>query len=199
MGRSKRAETPTGWWRRLYDWWQRTTGVSPPTRKRGARQRSPEGPGLGAALDPSSGSVGGSAPAIAPQNSRGFLTRWLGNAGERVAARHLRRQGMRILHRQYRTPMGEIDLIAQDGETLVFVEVKTRRGLSAGLPAEAVDRRKQAQLTRLALVFLKKHRLLDHPARFDVVAIVWPESGRRPQITHYPNAFEAIGNGQMFS
>ncbi len=195
MGRSKRAETPTSWWRRLCDWWQPTTGSPRAPRKRRARQASPAGPAPGTSPSP----AGDSAPEFSPPQSRGLLTRWLGNAGERLAARHLRRLGMRILHRQYRTPMGEIDLIAQDGQTLVFVEVKTRRGISAGLPAEAVDRRKQAQLTRLALVFLKKHRLLDRPARFDVVAIVWPEAGGRPQVTHYPNAFEAVGHGQMFS
>lgn len=138
-------------------------------------------------------------PRPAAGESRGILTRWLGDAGERLAARHLRRLGMRILFRQYRTPAGEIDLIAQQGKTVVFVEVKTRRGVSAGLPAEAVDHRKQAQLTRLALAFLKRHRLLDHPARFDVVAIVWPAPGSPPVVTHYPNAFEAVGHGQMFS
>jgi len=129
----------------------------------------------------------------------GWLTLWLGDAGERLAARHLRRAGLRVLLRRYRTPQGEIDLICREGQTVVFVEVKTRRGTGKGLPAEAVDLAKQRQLTRLALAFLKQHRLLDHPARFDVVGIVWPGADTPPVITHYRNAFEAQGLRQMYS
>jgi len=81
----------------------------------------------------------------------------------------------------------------------VFVEVKTRRHTGRGLPAEAVHADKQAQLTRLALVFLKKHRLLDSPARFDVVAITWSSDTAAPDIVHYRNAFPPVGRGQMFS
>jgi putative endonuclease len=123
----------------------------------------------------------------------------LGDAGERLAARHVQGLGLRILFRRYRTPLGEIDLIARDGGTVVFVEVKTRRGTWTGPPADAVDDAKQRQLTRLALSFLKRYRLLEHPARFDVVAIVWPGDGVPPQITYYRGAFEARGEGQMFS
>lgn len=124
---------------------------------------------------------------------------WLGSEGERLAARYLRRQGFRILARRYRTALGEVDLIARDGNCVVFVEVKTRKSSGAGLPYEAVHHAKQEQLTRLALAFLKKHNLLEFPARFDVVAIVWGEDGQEPQITHYRNAFEPIGRGQMYS
>jgi putative endonuclease len=123
----------------------------------------------------------------------------LGNAGERAAARFLRRQGFRILARSHRTPLGEIDLIATDGPTIVFVEVKTRRTDETGLPFEAVDQRKQRQLTKLALAFLKAKGWLERPARFDVVSIVWPGRGVAPEITHYRNAFEAVGRGQFFS
>ncbi len=126
---------------------------------------------------------------------RAFLNRFLGDQGERAAARFLRRQGFRVLLRGFRTKRGEIDLIARDGKTLVFVEVKSRR---QGAPAEAVTPEKQRRLTLAALEFLKKHRLLDHPARFDVVAIVWPENQREPSIEHFRNAFEAVGRGQMF-
>ncbi len=129
----------------------------------------------------------------------GWTAGWLGNEGERLAARFLRRQGYRILARRYRTVLGEIDLVARDGACIVFVEVKTRRTESAGLPHEAVDRAKQAQLTRLALVFLKRYRLLEQSARFDIVSIVWEGSGAEPQIVHYKNAFEPPGRGQMFS
>ena len=130
---------------------------------------------------------------------RGWLARWLGNRGERAAARYLRRQGFRILARQHSTRLGEIDLIALDGDCVVFVEVKTRRSESAGHPVEAVTPEKQRQLTRLALAWLKQHNLLEHRARFDVVAVLWPEGSRRPEIQHYRNAFEPVGFGQMYS
>ena len=130
---------------------------------------------------------------------RGLLARWLGDRGERAAARYLRRQGFKILARQHSNRLGEIDLIALDGDCVVFVEVKTRRSDSAGLPVEAVTPEKQRQLTRLALAWLKQHNLLENRARFDVVAILWPENSREPEITHYRNAFEPVGFGQMYS
>lgn len=130
---------------------------------------------------------------------RGWLARLLGNKGERQAARFLRRLGYRIVARQHKNQFGEIDLIALDGDCVVFVEVKTRRSTAAGHPAEAVDSAKQRQLTRLALVWLKQQGLLEHRARFDVVAILWPEDAGRPEIEHYRNAFEPVGSGQMYS
>ena len=126
---------------------------------------------------------------------RAVWNRLLGEGGERAAARYLRRKGLRILVRNYRVAQGEVDLIGRDGATVVFIEVKTRR---QGAPAEAVTPEKQRRLTLAALHFLKKHRLLEHPCRFDVVAVVWPEGQRRPDIEHIPNAFEAVGRGQMF-
>lgn len=132
-----------------------------------------------------------------PTSGFGALwNRWLGARGEREAARFLRRQGMRILVRGYRTRLGEVDLIARDGSTLVFVEVKTRR---QGEPAEAVTVEKQRRLTLAALHFLKRHGLLETvPCRFDVVAIVWPEAQGTPRIDHFRAAFEAVGKGQFF-
>src|ERR1051325_4336086 len=115
---------------------------------------------------------------------RAFLQRLLGDRGEREAARYLRRQGFRILLRGYRTPRGEIDLIARDGDTVVFIEVKTRR---EGEPAEAVTPEKERRLALAALHFLKRHALLDERSRFDVVAVVWPASARVPTIEHIPN------------
>jgi putative endonuclease len=122
----------------------------------------------------------------------------LGKRGERSAERYLKRLGYRIVRRGERTSAGEIDLVAVDGRVVVFVEVKTRASHDAGHPAEAVDRHKQQRLTRLALTFLKQHDLLEHAARFDVVAITWPVGARRPVIEHYKNAFEPTGRGQMF-
>lgn len=126
---------------------------------------------------------------------RAFLGKMLGDRGESAAARHLKKQGMRVLRRGFRTARGEIDLIARDGDTLVFVEVKTRR---RGEPAEAVTTEKQRRLTLAALEFLKRHNLLEQRSRFDVVAILWPDDNAVPTIEHYRNAFEAQGRGQMF-
>lgn len=131
--------------------------------------------------------------------TRGWWTRWLGNEGERLARRHLQRLGYKIVARQFRNQWGELDLIALDGDCLVFVEVKTRRADVPGHPIEAVHPRKQAKLTRLALGFLKKKKLLDHAARFDVVTVLRPEGGGDPVIEHFRNAFPPVGRGQMFS
>jgi putative endonuclease len=126
---------------------------------------------------------------------RGLWTRLLGDRGEREAARYLRRRGQRIITRGYHTPWGEIDLVARDGDVLVFIEVKTRR---RGDPAEAVTPEKQRRLTLAGLHFLRRHRLLEQRSRFDVVAIVWADARRPPQIEHFKGAFEAVGRGQWF-
>lgn len=122
---------------------------------------------------------------------RGILNRLLGDRGERVAAKFLKRKGYRILARQSRSRIGEIDLIAQDGEVIVFVEVKTRSSANAGHPAEAITFTKRKQLTRAALAWLKRRRLFEHHSRFDVIAITWED--REPVIEHFQNAFEAVG------
>ncbi|HEX6983987.1 MAG TPA: YraN family protein [Planctomycetaceae bacterium] len=127
-------------------------------------------------------------------------TRLFGDRGERAAARHLRRQGMRVIARQHRSRLGEIDLIALDAGCVVFVEVKTRKSDAAGRPEEAVTPAKQRKLTRLALEYLKRRRWLGRKsARFDVVAVTWPDGCRRPEIVHYRNAFEPVGVDGMFS
>jgi putative endonuclease len=131
------------------------------------------------------------------------MKRWLrgilGSQGERQAASFLKKSGFRILARGVTNQFGEIDLIALDGDVVVFVEVRTRRSWEAGHPAESITPEKQARLTRAALVFLKQKRLLEHRSRFDVVAITWPEDQRPPQIEHYRNAFEPDGRGQFFA
>jgi putative endonuclease len=98
-----------------------------------------------------------------------------------------------------RSRLGELDLVAVDGRTVVFVEVKTRHSHDAGHPAEAVDAHKQQRLTRAALAYLKRHGLLECPSRFDVVAVTWTDAAKKPTIEHFQNAFEAVGQGQMFS
>lgn len=123
----------------------------------------------------------------------------LGRAGEQCAARFLQRLGYRIVARGVRYAKGELDLVAWDGSTIVFVEVKTRVSNQRGLPGEAVDLRKQRRMTLAALLYLKRRRLLDHPCRFDVVSIVWPPSSRQPEIELTRNAFEAVGSEGFFS
>lgn len=137
-----------------------------------------------------------------------MLRRWLdalrtprplGERGERAAERYLRRRRYKIVARRLRTQLGELDLVAVDGRTIVFVEVKTRASHEAGHPTEAITRDKQRRLSRLALAYLKRHGLLEYAARFDVVAVTWPPDARRPLIEHFPNAFEPPGQGQMFA
>jgi putative endonuclease len=123
----------------------------------------------------------------------------LGQRGEEAAARYLKRKGYHILARHLDSPLGELDIIAVDNRTVVFVEVKTRRSADAGHPAEAINRQKQSRMTRAALAYLKAHGLLQYAARFDVVAITWPENSRRPTIEHFPNAFSPVGEGQFYS
>ena len=140
---------------------------------------------------------------ILPERIGAWLRRWfpekpLGRRGEEVAARYLRRRGYRILARGQSWKGGELDIVALRSDTIVFVEVRTRRSDLPMRPEESVDQLKQRRLTRLAVGYLKRHHLFDHPARFDVIAIVWPE-GRRPDIRHIENAFPATGFPGFFS
>ncbi len=130
---------------------------------------------------------------------RTFPRKTLGQRGEAEAARYLQRLGYLILARSRRLSPGELDLVALDGRTIVFIEVKTRRSAETGHPSEAVDNIKQRKLTRLAVTFMKRHGLLEHPARFDVIAITWPEGRSKPTIEHYINAFEAVGKNEFYS
>jgi putative endonuclease len=115
----------------------------------------------------------------------------LGLLGERAAEKFLKRKGYKIVARNLRMRGGELDLVAVDGRTIVFVEVKTRRSHDAGTPAEAIDARKEAHMTRAAMLFLKRHSLEGYSCRFDVVAITWRDKSKQPQIEHFINAFEA--------
>jgi putative endonuclease len=108
-----------------------------------------------------------------------------GAFGEERASEYLRRRGFEILARNVRTAYGEIDIIARDGETVVFVEVKSRRGRQGGTALEAVDARKRKRLSRLALAFLARAGWLDRPARFDVIAVASDGA-----CTHVANAFD---------
>lgn len=123
----------------------------------------------------------------------------LGERGERAAARFLRRLGWHVVATRRRHRYGEIDIIAVGGQTIVFVEVKSRRSEQFGRPAEAIDAIRQARLTRAALAFLKGHGLLEYASRFDVIEVIWPEHARRPTFRHIRNAFPAVGHRQFFS
>ena len=116
----------------------------------------------------------------------------LGNRGEETAAAYLEQKGYAILERQYRTPVGEIDLIARDGRTLAFIEVKTRRSARYGQPAAAVGREKQRRITRAAMWYMmnKKRQGETPPCRFDVVEIYATPEGAW-NVRHLENAFEA--------
>jgi putative endonuclease len=113
----------------------------------------------------------------------------LGEEGERVAARFLEARGYRILERNYRTRRGEIDLIAEDGRVLVFVEVKVRLDDRFGGPAAAITRAKQARIARLAQQYLAWRRVGDRPCRFDVV-LIWGADPKTRRIELLPGAFE---------
>ena len=114
----------------------------------------------------------------------------LGDRGENVAAKYLRTQGFKIIERNFRCATGEIDIVARDGKTLVFVEVKTRLSDDDVTPEEQVHGHKQHQVTKAARFYLTRYGHPQPPARFDVIAIVWPQ-GREPQIRHTTDAFEA--------
>jgi len=114
----------------------------------------------------------------------------LATAGERLAARALARSGYRMVARNYTCSAGEIDLIALDGDTIVFVEVKTRRSDEAAFPEANVTWHKKRQLVRVARYFLHAKAAEDRPSRFDVVSVVIGDQGE-PQVEHFVNAFEA--------
>ncbi|HEV3263041.1 MAG TPA: YraN family protein [Gemmataceae bacterium] len=134
-----------------------------------------------------------------PSPTKPWWRRWFGNRSERAAGRFLRRLGYRILARNYTCPQGELDLVALDGRCIVFVEVRSTETEDPLRPAASVDAAKQRRLTDLALQFLQRHRLLDQPARFDVLAVSWPAGQGQPVIVHYRQAFEAVGRFQMYS
>lgn len=110
-----------------------------------------------------------------------------GKIGEIIAAKHLEAKGFKIIAKNYKNKIGEIDLIAKDGDYLVFVEVKTRLSAAFGNPVEAVNFYKQRKIRQVALAYLKQHKLLEQNCRFDVVSII----GQADDcvITHIENAF----------
>ena len=114
----------------------------------------------------------------------------LGRRGEDEAARYLQRLGYRIVGRRERVLRGDIDIVALDGRTVVFVEVRSRSDTRHGHPAETVGFTKQRRIAELATAYIRRHRLEDCSVRIDVVAVTFGDAGR-PVVEHYQNAFDS--------
>jgi putative endonuclease len=116
--------------------------------------------------------------------------RKLGARGEAIAVRHLEGKGYTILERNWHAAGGELDLVAQDGDTIVVVEVKTRGGRTYGLPEEAMTRRKQRRLLHTAWTYLQQNNLLEAAWRIDLIAIEVGPGGALERLDHYQNVVE---------
>jgi putative endonuclease len=122
--------------------------------------------------------------AVIMQNKR----QQFGKKSENLAVWYLKKNGYKIIEQNYRTPLGEIDIIAQEKKTIVFVEVKSRQSIRYGNPKWAVTPKKQRKVSMVALQYLKSTRQMDARARFDVVAVT--SNHDQPQIEIVKNAFE---------
>ncbi len=112
----------------------------------------------------------------------------LGREGEEIAIKFLKKNGYKIIEQNYKVPLGEIDIIAKDGDTLVFIEVKARESLEFGRPFEAVNYTKMKKITKAALSYIKKFKETP-PCRFDVLSVYFKD--KRPEIELIRDAFEA--------
>lgn len=113
-----------------------------------------------------------------------------GTLGEKEAGTYLKEQGYKILTRNFRVgKMGEIDIIGKDGDTLCFIEVKTRSNRSFGTPAQAVSDQKQATITRIAQIYIQNNKYYDVPVRFDIVELMMDRTGNVKDISLIKNAF----------
>lgn len=116
-------------------------------------------------------------------------TKNFGKLAEKEAVRFLKKWRYRIVERNYTCPFGEIDIIALDGRTLVFIEVKARRSLEGGYPEDAVTQRKQAQIAHAAIHFREKKKVHNVPGRFDVLSLHYDDDTKRWSINHIKDAF----------
>jgi putative endonuclease len=114
----------------------------------------------------------------------------IGKTGEDIAYKDLINRGYVILDRNYKSKLGEIDIIARDGRFIVFVEVKTRLGIQYGYPREAVGVFKQTKIKNIASLYLTKKRLWDNQIRFDVVEIIMENAEKSKSLVVIKNAFE---------
>jgi putative endonuclease len=125
--------------------------------------------------------------------------RWFGRRSEKAAAKFLRKQGCRILGRNVEDRIGEIDLLALDGGTIVVVEVRSSETKTFDELAATVNQDKQRRLTNAILRFIQRRRLQSVAVRFDVLAIRWPAAVREPEVRHYRHAFQSVGRYQFHS
>lgn len=116
-----------------------------------------------------------------------------GRAAETLAAATLEAAGLRIVARNWRRPEGELDIVADDGGTCVFVEVRSRTGEDRGHPLEAITPQKRARVIRAARLYLDAEAPSAGGFRFDVVAVTFWDDARAPDVVHVPNAFEVGG------
>jgi putative endonuclease len=114
----------------------------------------------------------------------------LGSKGEKLAAKFLKRKGYRIVHRNYRCRLGEIDIIAKQDDTIIFVEVRTKQTDEFGAPQYSITAAKKGHISKVALWYIKENKLINQSCRFDVVAITFSENSRKPDIEHIENAFQ---------
>ncbi len=121
----------------------------------------------------------------------------IGHWGEQQACKYLENMGFKILDKNYRCRLGEIDLIALDGDYLVFIEVKTRTSVSYGFPAESIGKRKQNKYIQMASIYAKEKGIYGASFRFDVVEIIINGPGRWG-INHISNAFQSTGGRYYF-
>lgn len=125
--------------------------------------------------------------------------RWFGIRCEDLAADYLARRGHRLLARNWRCSLGEVDLITLDGQSLVFVEVRSTAAGDVSRPAFSVDQAKQRRLTKVALAYLQRHGLLGKSARFDVILVSHGPGREQAHIEHLANAFSPDDAFRAFS
>ncbi|MEW6408721.1 MAG: YraN family protein [Nitrospirota bacterium] len=117
-------------------------------------------------------------------------TIFIGKSGEDVAEKYLKKRGYRIIEKNYKSPYGEIDIVALDKGTISFIEVKYRRSEEFGPPEISVDSKKRLRLTKSALHFLARKRIKDTPCRFDVISITETQNSKGHKIELIKDAFE---------
>lgn len=125
--------------------------------------------------------------------------RWFGRRSERAGAKYLRKQGYRILGKNIDDRLGEIDLLALEGETIVVVEVRSSESRTFDELAATVNHEKQKRLTNALLRFVQRRKLWNVGVRFDILAMRWPPTAREPEVRHYRHAFQMVGKYQFHS
>ena len=122
------------------------------------------------------------------------MRRWRqrsGQQGEQIAVDYLKKIGYQIEQRNFRCRQGEIDIIARDDATLVFIEVKTKSKTTFGAPQAMVTYTKQCTITRVAMYYVQQHRVMNTALRFDVIAIMFVPN-QMPEVNHIPAAFSPV-------